>query len=63
VVLTNAEKQAAWRQRRTARLQQALNLIEGLKAMGVENDDAKLTLKAAEAAQAIRDLMPKNNSR
>jgi len=63
VVLTNAEKQAAWRQRRTARLQQALNLIEGLKAMGVENNDVELALKAAEAAQAIRDLMPANNSR
>ena len=63
MVLTNAEKQAAWRQRRTARLQQALNLIEGLKAMGVENNDVELALKAAEAAQAIRDLMPKNNSR
>jgi len=63
VVLTNAEKQAAWRQRRTARLQQALNLIEGIKAMGVENNDVELALKAAEAAQAIRDLMPKNNSR
>lgn len=63
MVLTNAEKQAAWRQRRTARLQQALNLIEGIKAMGVENNDVELALKAAEAAQAIRDLMPKNNSR